>query len=114
MTLPRRQFLLLAVAVALAVTQSGCGDAGPPASVPGDARAGLSLYKYAGCAQCHALSGVSVGSGPAGGPALDGVGGRHGPAWLRAFLAGHVRHEPMEALTTREQQDVAAYLATLR
>src|SRR5438067_400145 len=55
----------------------------------GDPRAGLSVYKLEGCASCHAIAGISVGST---GPSLDGEGNRRDASWLRAMLPAHLLH----------------------
>lgn len=109
----RALIALLVIAAALALTLSACG---PSSSVsvrlPGDPRAGLSIYKYAGCASCHAISQISVGS--LQGPPLNGIGSKHDAQWFQAMLASHARDEHLLPLTTTEQRDLASYLATLR
>jgi mono/diheme cytochrome c family protein len=109
-----RTWRRLAAACLLALAVGGCGGPAAPARLPGDPRAGLAIYKYAGCAACHALSGVSVGSASAGAPALDGEGGRHDLRWLQTMLAAHVRREHLAPLSPGEVRDLASYLATLR
>ncbi len=99
-------------ALALALLLGGCGEQQPHALVgtSGDPRAGLSVYKMEGCAQCHSISGVSVG---VIGPVLDGEGTRRTAAWLRAMLAPHAHAVGDAALNPRDHEDLVAYLASL-
>jgi len=94
---------------------SGCGPTDrPPQGLPGDPRAGLAVFKYLGCATCHAISLVAVGGGPTPGPALDGVGGRRSLAALREFLTTDRLHTQLRRPTAGELGDLISYLATLR
>jgi len=91
---------------------SSCGEQQPHALVgtSGDPRAGLSVYKMEGCAQCHAISGVSVG---VIGPVLDGEGTRRTAAWLRGLLTPHAHTVGDAPLNPRDHEDLVAYLASL-
>ncbi len=95
----------LLVAGLLAV--GGCGEHAPPTSTGGDSRAGLSVYKFEGCARCHAIAAVSVG---VTGPRLDGEGARRSATWLRAMLPGHLKGTGSAPLATRDLRDLVAYL----
>ena len=101
--------LLLAVCL---LALNGCGERVlPPQHVRGDPRAGLSAFKFAGCGACHAVAGVSVGTG---GPALNGEGGKRTAAWLRAMLLSHLRATHGPTLPARDRQDLLRYLVSLR
>ena len=77
----------------------------------GDPRAGLSVYKLEGCASCHAIAGISVGST---GPSLDGEGNRRDASWLRAMLPAHLRSTARRPLSARDLGDLVSYLMSLR
>ncbi len=98
----------LLVAGLLAV--GGCGEHAHPTPTGGDPRAGLSVYKFEGCASCHAIVGVSVG---VTGPQLDGEGARRSAAWLRAMLPGHLKGTGSAPLATRDLRDLVADLGGL-
>ncbi len=90
---------------------AGCGAPALDRRSSGDPRAGLSVYKFAGCGACHAVGGVSVGST---GPALDGEGNRRGAPWLRAMLPGHIHTAAHLTLSARDREDLVSYLVSLR
>jgi mono/diheme cytochrome c family protein len=106
-----RRLPAVTLAIVITLELAGCGRsaAGPHSS--GDPRAGLSVYKFEGCASCHALAGISVGTT---GPPLDGEGGRRGASWLRAMLLAHLRSTGLRPLSARDLGDLVSYLTSLR
>lgn len=90
---------------------AGCGAPALDRRSSGDPRAGLSVYKFAGCGACHAIGGVSVGPPAA---ALDGEGNRRAAPWLRAMLPSHVRTAAHTVLSPRDREDLVGYLESLR
>jgi hypothetical protein len=106
-----RRLSAVILATVLTLGLAGCGRpvAGPPTS--GDPRAGLSVYKFAGCPTCHAIAGISVGNT---GPPLDGEGSRHAASWLRAMLPAHARATTRWPLSARDLGDLVSYLTSLR
>lgn len=90
---------------------AGCGEPSLDRRTSGDPRAGLSVYKFAGCAACHAIAAVSVGST---GPALDGEGNRRAAPWLRAMLPAHTRTAAHVVLSPRDREDLVSYVVSLR
>ncbi len=113
MSVPYRlkRCLLAALALALLCALSACSQRPAVHVLDGDPRAGLSAFKFEGCAACHAIAGVSVGES---GPALDGEGGRRAPAWLRRFMATHLRSVEQRPLPVRDEHDLIAYLESLQ
>lgn len=90
---------------------AGCGTPALDHRTSGDPRAGLSIFKFEGCAECHAISGVSVGTS---GPALDGEGSRRAAPWLRRLLPRHIKATRLPVLTPRDDEDLVSYLTSLR
>jgi cytochrome c2 len=101
--------VILATVITLGLAGCGRQVAGPHTS--GDPRAGLSVYKFAGCPSCHAIAGISVGNT---GPPLDDEGSRHAASWLRAMLPAHVRATAQWPLSARDLRDLVSYLTGLR
>ncbi len=102
--------------VLLCAVLAGCGYRAPAplGHVYGDARAGLSVFKFSGCGACHPISGVSVGVGsPPPAPALDDEGATRSPSWLRAMLPAHLRQEKLAPLSPRDAEDLVTYLTSL-
>ena len=96
----------------LAVIGTPCSGrelAGPRTS--GDPRAGLPVYKFAGCASCHALAGISVGNAS---PSLDGEGRRRGASRPRAMLPAHLHTTARRSLSARDLGGLISYLTSLR
>jgi cytochrome c len=92
----------------------------------GDARHGKSLIRHFGCGSCHTIPGVD-GATASVGPPLTGMAGRAYIAgvlpntpenlirWVQAPQSVDPRTAmPAVGLSTKEAQDVAAYLYTLR
>lgn len=95
----------------LAATLAACGEPSLDRQSSGDPRAGLSIFKYEGCALCHAIATVAVGDT---GPVLDGEGNRQGAPWLRQFLPLHVQKNKLASLSSSQIEDLVAYLVQLR
>lgn len=112
---PRLTSTLLLPVAALLLALGGCGEQAHVGRTFGDARAGLSAYKYLGCGACHALSNVSVGNAsPTQGPKLDGISARRSVSWLRSFLPRHSKAEHLAVPDRRTTEDLVTFLATRR
>lgn len=111
-TLSVRRLITVLLLVVCLLALNGCGQqALPPQHVPGDPRAGLSAFKFEGCASCHTIAGVSVGTS---GPALNGEGAKRSASWLRTLLPGHLRAMHSPPFPARDHQDLLSYLLSLR
>lgn len=87
----------------------------------GRAELGKELIETAGCIACHQVEGIpsSEKVGSKKGPYLTGLGSKVNPDWLVSWLQRPSHYQadtvmPSFRLTTRETQDIAAYLLSLK
>src|SRR5262249_32079763 len=95
----------------LMLALAACGQPALDHHSSGDPRAGRAVFRFAGCAACHAIAGIAVGDT---GPALDGEGNRRGALWLRQMLPGHLKSFVTSSWPRRDVEDLVAYLVSLR
>ncbi len=70
------------------------------------------------CKMCHSIAGEGGKMAATGGP-LDGAGGKHDEAWLKAYIADPKSKKPdakmpKVKMSDQDLSDVVAYLATLK
>ncbi|HZS90769.1 MAG TPA: cytochrome c [Chloroflexota bacterium] len=102
---------MISLSALLVLALAGCGQPALDRRTSGDPRAGRAVFRFAGCATCHAISGIAVGEG---GPGLDAEGNRRAAPWLRRMLPGHMKAVGASAWPRRDVEDLVAYLVSLR
>ena len=87
----------------------------------GNARAGKELIQSVGCISCHQVEGIPISEkvGSQKAPYLTGTGSKVDPHWLVSWLQRPSHYQadtvmPSFRLSSREAQDIAAYLLGLK